>query len=444
MQPVAIPLFTLMPLSRWVLVLLLLFGIYTSAGPLTCQGRPGSLGYEAQDIATYAAWGVDYVKIDWCAASGLDAPTQYARWRDAIAAAGRPMVFSISAGGEQNSVSWASAFGNLWRTSNDIQPEWSSILNNLDVTAHYGALAGPGHWNDPDMLEVGNGSLMLDENKAHMSMWALLAAPLIAGNDLRGMSVTIQSVLTNPEIIAVSQDSAGIQGTIVDDTGTGIQVWMRRLADGSRAVALLNRTETPAPITAFWEKVGLPPGNAHIHDLWSHADLGLFQGAFTAVVPAHAVVFVRMTSSAPLVALSDLTPTSANNGFGPFEIDRSNGEFASGDGQTLTISGRSYPHGLGVHAPFDATYDLADRCSLLHAEIGIDAEVGNGGSVTFQIWADDTLRYESGILRGADAPITINIDLNGTQRVRLVVGDAGDGTNYDHADWAAASLSCSQ
>lgn len=422
----------------------LLFGIYTSAGQLTCQGRPGSLGYEAQDIATYAAWGVDYVKIDWCFADGLDAPTQYARWRDAIAASSRPMVLSISAGSQPAPERWAADLGHLWRTTDDIRPEWPSILHNLDTTAPLAALAGPGHWNDPDMLEVGNGDMTLDENKAHMSMWALLAAPLMAGNDLRRMSVTIQSVLTNPEVIAVNQDPAGIQGTIVDDTGTGLQVWMRPLADGSRAVALLNRTQADAPITALWEKIGLPPGEVQVHDLWSHTDLGSFQGALTLNVPAHGVMFVKISSSAAVTALSDLTPISAYSGFGPIEIDRSNGEFASGDGQPLTLNGRSFVRGLGVHAPFDATYQLDGRCSRLHATLGIDDEVGANGSVTMQVWADDQLILESGILRGDTEPFVIDVDLHAARQLRLVVTDASDGSEYDHADWAGTYLSCSQ
>ena len=270
------------------------FGIYTDAGTLTCQRRPGSFGHEAQDARTYAAWGVDYVKVDWCNTTGLDAPTQYARFRDALARAGRPIVFSICEWGVNQPWEWAPRVGNLWRTTDDVEDRWPSMLANLDQTAQHAAVAGPGGWNDPDMLEVGNGGMTDDEYRAHFSLWAILAAPLIAGNDVRTMSPATRAILTNAEVIAVDQDPLGAQGILVWAGPPELQVWAKPLADGSRAVALLNRSTAAAKITADFRRAGLRADSATVRDLWAHAEVGRFAREYSATVPAHAVVMVRV------------------------------------------------------------------------------------------------------------------------------------------------------
>jgi len=271
------------------------FGIYTDAGTKTCQGRPGTFGYEAQDARTYAAWGVDYVKEDWCYAAGLDAPTQYAKFRDGLAAAGRPIVLSLCEWGYNQPWGWAPKIGNLWRTTDDISDSWTSMLGNLDQSAQHGTVAGPGAWNDPDMLEVGNGGMTDDEYRAHFSLWAIEAAPLIAGNDLRSMSADTKTILENPEVIAVDQDSLGAQGTVVWEPTPEIQVWGKPLRDGSVAAALLNRAGVATTITASFHRLGLRADSATVRDLWAHADRGAFRAEYTATVPAHAVVMVRVT-----------------------------------------------------------------------------------------------------------------------------------------------------
>jgi len=272
----------------------LLFGIYTDAGTKTCQGRPGSLGHEEQDARTYAAWGVDYVKEDWCNAAGLDARTQYARFRDALRRTGRPIVLSICEWGSNQPWEWAPAIGNLWRTTDDISDSWGSMLGNLDQSAQHATVAGPGHWNDPDMLEVGNGGMTDGEYRAHFSMWAMLAAPLIAGNDLRTMPDSTKAILTNAEVIAVDQDSLGREGILVWTDGPELQVWARPLANGDRAVALLNRTDTTARITAWLRRTGIRTDSARVRDLWTHADIGTFGGQYADTVPAHGVRMLRM------------------------------------------------------------------------------------------------------------------------------------------------------
>lgn len=273
----------------------LLFGIYTDAGTNTCQGRPGTLGHEDQDARTFAAWGVDYVKEDWCHAQNLDAPTQYAKFRDALMRTGRPIVLSICEWGSNQPWEWAPSVGNLWRTTDDIEDTWSSMLDNLDQSAEHATAAGPGAWNDPDMLEVGNGGMTDAEYRAHFSLWAIMAAPLVAGNDLRNMSAATIATLTNPEVIAVDQDSLGAQGMLVWERPPELQVWAKPLRDGSRAIALLNRSSAPARITAYFSRAGIHTDSAQVRDLWLHKELGRFGRQFADTVPAHAVVLVRAT-----------------------------------------------------------------------------------------------------------------------------------------------------
>ena len=270
-------------------------GIYTDAGSNTCQGRPGTLGHEEQDARTFAAWGVDYVKEDWCHAKGLDAPTLYRRFREALERAGRPIIFSLCEWGSNQPWEWAPGIGHLWRTTGDISDKWPSMLANLDVTAQHARAAGPGGWNDPDMLEVGNGGMTDDEYRAHFSLWAILAAPLIAGNDVRSMSATTRDILTNREVIAVDQDSLGVQGILMGEGPPEHQIWVKPLKDGGRAVALLNRSSAPAKITAHFNRLGLRADSVRVRDLWDHADRGAFGSQYQATVPAHGVVLVRIT-----------------------------------------------------------------------------------------------------------------------------------------------------
>ncbi len=272
------------------------FGIYTDGGAQTCKGRPGTLGHEQQDAATYAAWGVDYVKEDWCHAEGLDVQVQYKKFRDALARTKRPIVLSICEWGVNLPWEWAPAVGNLWRTTQDIKDTWQSMLANLDQSAQHASVARPGAWNDPDMLEVGNGGMTEDEYRAHFSMWAIMAAPLIAGNDLRDMSPATQAILTNREVIAVDQDPLGKQGILVWEGPPALQVWSKPLQDGAVAVALLNRADTQATINAAFARVGIRKDTALVRDLWSHADLGAFGKKFAVAVPPHGVAMVRMTA----------------------------------------------------------------------------------------------------------------------------------------------------
>ncbi len=276
------------------------FGIYTDAGRRTCEGRPGSYGYEDLDAKSYAQWGVDYVKIDWCNAEGLDAPAQYAKLRDALLKSGRPIVFSICEWGSNRPWEWAPAVGNLWRTTGDIQDRWNSVLTIVNLSSQYWHVAKPGAWNDPDMLEVGNGGMTRDEYRAHFSLWAMMAAPLTAGNDVRTMvdstreAAATRDILLNKDVIAVDQDSLGVQGMIVGSSPPDLQVWVKPLADGSRAVLLFNRASVPSPMTADWGRVGLKTKQARVRDLWTHRDSSGVADRYTATVPSHGVVMLRV------------------------------------------------------------------------------------------------------------------------------------------------------
>ena len=279
------------------------FGIYSDAGTKTCQKRPGSRGYEFQDARTYAAWGVDYVKYDWCNTTTQNAQASYKLMRDAIYKAGRPMVFSLCDWGWSKPWLWAKDVGHLWRATDDIMDCWDceDDRNNagftilLDRVADLYSYSGPGHWNDPDMLEVGNSGLTVNESRAHFSLWCILAAPLIAGNDLRDMTKETLEILTNKEAIVVDQDPLGKSGIKVRDDGD-LEVWVKQLADGGRAVVLFNRGKTTENIKVSWPELGYPGHlKATVRDLWKHEDLGKYKGEFIAGVPSHDIVMIRIT-----------------------------------------------------------------------------------------------------------------------------------------------------
>ncbi len=272
------------------------FGLYSDAGTATCQGRPGSRGHEFQDARQYAAWGVDYLKYDWCNTGTQDVKSSYSIMRDALQTAGRPIVFSICEWGRHEPWLWGKDVGNLWRSTGDITDCWDcegryvrGVMQILDQQVDLWQHAGPGYWNDPDMLEVGNPGLTLSESRAHFSLWSILAAPLMAGNDLRSMSPEVVEILTNGEVIAVNQDRRGVQGHKFRDYGD-TEVWRKPLVDDATAFVLLNRSETEKQI-----RVRVDP-KAKVRDLWKGSDVGGFDdGWYSAQVPPHDVVMIKVT-----------------------------------------------------------------------------------------------------------------------------------------------------
>jgi alpha-galactosidase len=273
------------------------FGIYTSPGPKTCAGYEGSYRHEDQDAETYAAWGVDFVKYDWCSAARVykagDMQTAYKKMYDALRRTGRPMVYSLCQYGMQRVWAWGgSVGGNMWRTTDDVGGDYTRMASFGFDQDGLERFAGPGHWNDPDMLQAGLGKFSDDEARTQMSLWCILAAPLLASNDLTKMTAETRAILMNPEVIAVDQDPAGIQGHRVAQEGP-LEVWVKPLSDGSKAVGLFNRGESTMPVTAYFRDIEVGE-TATVRDLWRNKDLGTFTDRFTGQVPAHGAMLIKV------------------------------------------------------------------------------------------------------------------------------------------------------
>ncbi|KQV59540.1 alpha-galactosidase [Pelomonas sp. Root1217] len=278
------------------------FGLYSDAGSLTCGGRPGSAGHEFQDARQYAKWGVDYLKYDWCHTGTRNAEAAYTIMAKALRESGRDIVLSICEWGTANPERWGPTTGHLWRTTGDIydawegQKDWSHGMTNiLDMQVERAAHAGPNGWNDPDMLEVGNGGMTTTEYESHFSLWAMLAAPLIAGNDLSRMDADTVRILTNKDVIAVDQDPLGKQGRRMLKEGD-LEVWVRPLQGGEFAAVLFNRGKTPADMKLKWDRLGLATEQkADVKDLWSKKVTKGVSGSYGGKVAPHGVIMVRVT-----------------------------------------------------------------------------------------------------------------------------------------------------
>jgi alpha-galactosidase len=273
-------------------------GIYSSPGPKTCAGFEGSFGHEEQDAKTWAAWGFDYLKYDWCSASQVydvkSLPAVYAKMGEALSKSGRPILYSLCQYGWQDVGEWgAKVGGNSWRTTGDISDRWQSMMHiGFELQPGREKFANPGHWNDPDMLEIGNGGMTDEEYRTHMSLWCLLASPLLAGNDLRDMKKEIHDILTNREVIAIDQDAMGAQGARISKNGD-LEVWAKPLTDGSHAVGLFNLGKDSAQVRASFSDLKLHGSHA-VRDLWAHQDKGNVKDHFEAMVPSHGVVLVKI------------------------------------------------------------------------------------------------------------------------------------------------------
>ncbi|MCX5293994.1 MULTISPECIES: ricin-type beta-trefoil lectin domain protein [unclassified Streptomyces] len=297
------------------------FGIYEAPNERTCAqavgnypGSTGSKGHEAQDAASFASWGVDYLKYDWCSSSGTrdQQVAQFTLMRDSLRATGRPIIYSINPNSLHaitgSTYNWGEV-ADLWRTTEDLLDVWQNgntnsypmgVGNVLDIDAPLAAQSGPGHWNDPDMLVVGRPGLTLTESQSHFALWSLLSAPLIAGNDIRTMSSDVSAILRNPRLLAVNQDSLGAGGRRVRDDGN-TEVFAKPLSDGSVAVGLFNRGSSTATITATAAQVGLAGGPFTLTDLWTGGTSST-SGQISASVPAHGVAVFKMTGGSPLAS----------------------------------------------------------------------------------------------------------------------------------------------
>ncbi|MDD3202012.1 MAG: glycoside hydrolase family 27 protein [Bacteroidales bacterium] len=291
------------------------FGIYSDAGRKTCAGFPGSFGHEYQDAIRYAQWGVDYLKYDWCAAKDINPKGAYALMRDALKSAGRPVLFSMCEWGSNQPWLWAENVGHSWRTTGDICASFAedmvydgwkalSVLSILDMQVELRQYAGPGHWNDPDMLEVGNG-MSVSEDRAHFTMWCMLAAPLLLGNDLTNMTKETLEIITNREVIAIDQDTLGVQGLKFKDDGA-VEYWFKPLAGGQWAFCILNRSNEEVTLSINWKEFNFTDELSGLStafdkvlydykDLWNSKNVGNTRSNISVTIGGHDVSVYRLT-----------------------------------------------------------------------------------------------------------------------------------------------------
>ena len=427
------------------------FGIYQDRGKMTCQQLPGSLGHERIDMETFAEWGVDYIKMDSCFAenNGRMSSEDYAILRRWIRATGRPMVLSIS---DFGNAAWAwggREYAQLWRTSNDIYPWMDSVYACAETSAGDRSIhpafnglwqfAGPGHWNDPDMLQVGNlRELEADRleigDRAHFSLWCILAAPLMAGNDLRTMSEETRSVLTAPELIAVNQDPRGIQGYRVVDKA-GREVYNKPLADGTTAVLLLNKRRQKVDITIRWEQIGLA-GRQPVRDLWAREDLGDFDDSFTAHdLGQHELRMIKVGRPGPPL------PTPAPMPREKYTVTRKGKTYLSDlcyiwksgnapvydaafEGGQIEVGGRRLGRGLGMKGKCAVMFQVNCLRDRFRAMVAMDKATAEGTSGRFRVCNGDffsnKVLWDSGKMTKDSPGKEIDVELENVRCLMLV------------------------
>ena len=270
------------------------FGLYSDAGFKTCCNLPGSLGYEEIDAKTYEEWGIDYLKYDNCNTDGTDPEVRYPVMRDALLKLDRTIYYSMCEWGINAPATWGKEVANSWRNTGDIEDNWKSMLTIIDANDYWADYAGPGGWNDPDMLEVGNGGMTYEEYKVHFGLWCLCKAPLLIGCDITNMSDETFEILTNEEVIAINQDPLGVQGKkLVNNNGK--EIWGGPLSDNAFVVMLLNRGDTSAEIEADFEQIGIGKGEYNVRDLWEKKDLGVFTDSFKETVKSHSGILIKIS-----------------------------------------------------------------------------------------------------------------------------------------------------
>jgi alpha-galactosidase len=387
-------------------------GLYNDSGTMTCSssGFPGSFGHEAQDALQFAKWHVDYLKDDNCKqAAGQDTRAatiaRYTAMRDGLAAAqqqtGQAIVFSICQKGDNgiNTEDWSPSVGNLWRTTSDIHPDWSHLDSIIQKNIPLAASAGPGAWNDPDMLEIGNTGLTATEDQTHMAMWAEMAAPLLIGTKLATASAATLDILSNPDVIAVDQDSLGKQGVQIADNG-GLRVLAKPLANGDVSVALFNETASTATIGTSASGVGLSGSSSYsLKDLWSKATTTT-SGAISASVPSHGTVMFRVSRGGSSTGYE--AEASANTRSGAATVISCAacsggarvghlGKQSSGTG-TLTFNGIAASGGAGVYQiVFTFTNGSASRSAQISVDGGPPVTVVFGTTGSFTTPGDQTV-----------------------------------------------------
>ena len=334
-------------------------GIYEDAGTQTCAGYPGSLGHEQTDADDFAAWGVDYLKYDNCNnnsdGSLAEFTARYTAMGNALHKTGRKIVYSICEWGQNDPWQWAGDVGNLWRTTGDISDNWNSLKSIIAANSQLAQYAKPGAWNDPDMLEVGNGGMTDTEYRTHFSLWAEMAAPLLIGTDLRKASAETLAIYKNTDVIAVDQDSLGVQAQVIA-AQNGTMVFSKPLANGDRSIALYNSTDAPARISTTTAQAGLRKSPAYrLTDLWTKARTET-AGTIAATVPAHGTVMVRVHAVTTWQQLAPATSldVAATSGFNGSDVS-----VDAGSSATLTAAVHDYGRAkiTGVRITADAPDD---------------------------------------------------------------------------------------
>jgi len=437
------------------------YGLYECRGYLTCQKLPGSFGHEARDMSTFASWGVDYIKLDSCYAerNGRLSSVELGVYKDAIEKTGRPMVLSLSDFGNGSWAWGAKEFVHLWRTSYDISRSIGSVYACAETSGGDGVIhpafnglwqfAGPGRWNDADMLQVGN---LPDpkEDKVHFGLWSILASPLMAGNDLRSMPEQVRAILTAPEVIAVNQDPRGFQGYKVHNSG-GREIYNKPLSDGTTAVLLLNKSETPADLTVTWEQLGLQ-GVQRVRDLWERKDLGEFKDSFMAANLSrheHLLIRVGTPGGRPVPEPSPVPPEK-------YSVTRSGTTYLSdlyyvmkqGDaprtdtnssGDALSIRGTKYSKGLGCRNSSRIMYKLGGKADRFQAVVGLDDSYEGPETIRFRVLHEDffgnQVLFDSGKLTREQPAVKIDIEVKGVEYLLLMING-----QRVAGDWAEARV----
>lgn len=432
------------------------FGIYEDRGKLTCQQLPGSLGHEQIDMATFAEWGVDYIKMDSCYAesNGRLSSEGYAIFRQHLEATGRPVVLSISDFGNGAWAWGGRESAQLWRTSGDIYPWMDSVYHCADTSAGDSAIhpafrglwqfAGPGHWNDPDMLQVGNLKYIEPEragigDRAHFSLWCILAAPLMAGTDLRKASKDVLATLTAPEVIAVDQDPRGVQGYKVWSDGP-LEVYNKPLADGTTAVLLLNKGRDKADIRVRWDQIGLA-GSQPVRDLWARKNLGSFKDGFTAEgLGQHEHLMLKVgrpgrplplpvpiAASKYRVTRKGETPLSEL--YYVWKADNAPAYNRSFDGKPLAVGETQVAKGFGVKGRSAFMFMTDGRARRFRAVVAVNSIAKADGTARFRVQSEDffanKVLWDSGKMTADSAPKEIDIDLKDVKCLMLVFEGEG-------------------
>jgi alpha-galactosidase len=353
-------------------------GIYGDAGTKTCAGYPGSLGHEDVDAQTWADWGVDYLKYDNCNnqsdGSQADYIRRYTAMRDALRKTDRTIVYAICEWGTSQPWLWGKEVGQLWRTTGDVNDEWPSLRSIIEKNAPLAPYAGPAHWNDPDMMEIGNGGMTDTEYRTHMSMWAVMAAPLLIGTDVRTASPATMAILGNKEIIAVDQDRLGVQGAVVVNEN-GLMVLDKPLANGDRAIALYNSTDALATVSVPARTTGLPRASAYrLRDLWS-GDVLQAQGTISAAVPAHGTVVYRVRPLRDPSSIKPSVPVGA--GLGTL-VPAEGGALST----TVTNRGAGTIRNVKLSAQAPAGWTVTPTTPATQRKLRTDASMATGWTVT--------------------------------------------------------------